>query len=124
MVMAQHWSEHFAGLYLRSRGLAILARDYHCRYGEIDLIALDRSSTSSTVIFIEIKYRRNCLFGRPKESVTVSKQRRITATAKHYLQSTGALEREVRFDVLAISHSHYLPTITWIKDAFYETSQS
>ena len=124
MVMAQHWSEHFAGLYLHLPGLAILARSYHCRYGEIDLIALDRSSTSSTAIFIEVKYRKKCLFGRPEESVTISKQRRIKATAKHYLQSTRALEREVRFDVLAISHSHYLPTITWIKDAFYETSQS
>jgi len=96
--------------YLKQRGLKYIERNFHCRRGEIDLIMDDRS----TLVFVEVKYRQSERFGSAAEMVTPQKQKRIIATALHYLQQ-HKLDRACRFDVIAISPK---AGVEWIKGAF------
>ena len=118
----RHWSEGLAELHLRSKGLKVLAKNYYCRLGEIDLVTIDTSVRPPVLVFIEVKYRKSNRYGRPEEFISLQKQRRIILTARHYLQACFARgctsDYEVRFDVIAIPHPNYLPSINWIKDAF------
>ncbi|NCF44152.1 MAG: YraN family protein [Proteobacteria bacterium] len=116
--MQPHWSESLAAAYLRYHGLTELARNHRCRYGEIDLIMREGRNQEAIIVFVEVKYRQRLDFGAPEETVTVAKQRRILLTASHYLQTRSGFDHMTRFDVIAISQPHYLPRITWIKDAF------
>jgi putative endonuclease len=102
--------EQRAEQYLLSQGLRLIARNYRCRQGEIDLIMRD----GDCLAFIEVRYRKNASFGSAAASVTISKQRRIVLTAQHYLQrhSNGG---DCRFDVLAMTGSEH---IEWLKNAF------
>ncbi len=107
-------AEEHARIYLEQRGLQLVAQNYRCRQGEIDLIMRD----GATLVFIEVRYRKSTGFGSPAESVTPAKQRRICAAAAHYLQSRS--ERNLpccRLDMLAIVGREQ-QSIDWIKDAF------
>ncbi|MDX1515010.1 MAG: YraN family protein [Gammaproteobacteria bacterium] len=109
------WAEAVARDFLQSKGLKLLASNYRCRHGELDLIMRDRT----TIVFVEVRYRRSDGFGSAAESVTSNKQRRLIATARHYLQHTGPKEDPAcRFDVLAIGENAGVPAVDWIKDAF------
>ena len=90
--------EELAADALRGMGYAILARRYRTRYGEIDIIAQDED----TLVFVEVKARRNDRFGTAAESVTAWKQRRIAAMALDYLSWVNRLDAPCRFDVVAI----------------------
>ena len=90
--------EELAADALRSMGYAILASRYRTRYGEIDIIAKDQE----TLVFVEVKARRNAQFGTAAESVTGLKQRRIIAMAQDYLNRVNRTETPCRFDVVAI----------------------
>lgn len=87
-----------AELFLREKGYLILERNFRCRFGEIDLIAEDRE----TLVFIEVKYRRNGMMGLPEEAVTLHKQQKICQCALFYLASHPSSGRSIRFDVIAI----------------------
>jgi putative endonuclease len=113
-----HWSESLAACYLRSCGLRVLERNYHCRWGEIDLIMEHKLASESILAFVEVRYRKSTEYGRPEETVSKSKQQRIIATAKHYLQNCATEDRLMRFDVVAISWRNYAPSVTWIPEAF------
>jgi putative endonuclease len=113
--------ESRAANFLRAKGLKLLCRNYHSRFGEIDLIMSD----SGTLVFIEVRYRANGLFGGAVASVTVAKQRRIRLTAAHYLQTHNGLQHcPCRFDVLGLSGEAGANSQTgaqcfdWIKNAF------
>jgi putative endonuclease len=105
-------AEQAALHYLEKQGLSLITRNYRCRQGEIDLIMTD----GNQLAFIEVRYRKNSLFGSAAESVTTSKQRRIAAAASHYLISHGD-NRSCRFDVVAIAGDHR-NGIEWIQNAF------
>lgn len=112
-------AENLALDYLRQQGLTLITRNYHCRQGEIDLIMQHRD----TVVFVEVRYRRNRQYGGATASVDRRKQDKLIVSALHYLQENRRAARApARFDVIAI---HALPTvdkqpfeIQWIKDAF------
>ena len=113
--------ESRAANFLRAKGLKLLCRNYHSRFDEIDLILSD----SGTLVFIEVRYRANGLFGGAVASVTVAKQRRIRLTAAHYLQTHNGLQHcPCRFDVLGLSGEADANSQTgaqcfdWIKNAF------
>jgi putative endonuclease len=98
---------------LRSAGLRILARNWRCRVGEIDLVAQE----GETLVFAEVRLRRDAAYGGAAESVTAGKRARIVAAARHYL--IGRAQVPCRFDVLlldALSPSR----VRWIRDAFSE----
>lgn len=109
------WAERVARDYLASRGLEPLCENYRFKGGEIDLIMRD----GDTIVFIEVRYRKHSGFGSGAESVTQQKQRRVIATAQHYLQHTAKLvDRPCRFDVVAISKDIHKHEVEWIPGAF------
>lgn len=87
-----------AARFLERLGYKILHRQWRERYGEIDLIALDRE----TIVFVEVKTRASHDSGHPTESITLSKQGRMTRTALAFLKRKRWLNRRARFDVVAI----------------------
>jgi len=105
-------AEDVACSFLLKNGLSIVTRNYHCRYGEIDLIMKD----SDYLVFVEVRYRRSSEFGTAIESVDRNKQRKLVFTANHYLQHHPS-SLALRFDVVAMS-AHQ--EIEWITNAFME----
>lgn len=72
-----------------------------------------------TLVFVEVRFRKSILFGRPEATIRMTKQRRLCRAARHFLGSTTAYtQAAARFDVLAISQPNYLPKFNWIQDAF------
>ena len=116
--MSVHWSENFAEAYLRYHGQTLLSRNYRCRRGEIDLVMRDRSGGIHVTVFVEVRYRKGTQHGRPEETISVAKPRKVILRAGHYLQAKNALEAVTRFDVVAVTQPNYVPHIIWIKDAF------
>ncbi len=96
---------------LRKAGLRVLARNWRCRHGEIDLVAEE----GKTLIFAEVRYRRDQRFGGAAESVTAAKQARLVAAARLYLMRRP--EADCRFDVLLLD-SLDAGRIEWIRNAF------
>ena len=92
--------ENMAIHYLKKQKYKILARNFSCPAGEIDIIAYDK--VSNYIIFVEIKYRATNAFGRPLEAVTNEKQRKIHITSQVYLKLKGWLSRSYRFDAIEI----------------------
>ena len=90
--------ERAAAGYLESHGAKILARNYTCFYGEVDLIA----EWGGVIVFVEVKLRRSARFGRPGEAVGYEKRKKISRSAAHYLKTTGGSDRPARFDVIEI----------------------
>lgn len=98
-----------------AHGLTTLDRNVSCRFGEIDLVLRDRD----VVVFAEVRFRDSQRFGGALASVDPRKQRRMIATAQHYLQTRPALARApCRFDVFAVEGALGRPEIQWIRDAF------
>lgn len=106
--------EELACEFLRERGLEVVARNFRCSLGEIDLICLE----GETVVFVEVKSRRSTSYGLPQEAVTVAKQRRLTRLAQWYIKVHRLEGRRARFDVVAIMWREGAPEINWIVNAF------
>jgi putative endonuclease len=92
-------SERAAARYLRARGLRVVARNWTCPYGELDLVAVE----GRTVVFVEVRSTGTDDPARPAASVDGAKQDRLTRLALCFLQKHGLLGQAARFDVLAIS---------------------
>ncbi|MFB7875395.1 MULTISPECIES: YraN family protein [unclassified Nocardia] len=92
------YGEKLAAQYLREAGMEIIARNWRCRYGELDLIVQDPSVTA----FVEVKTRSGLGFGTPAESVTFSKQQRIRRLALLWLAEQEGPWRRIRFDVVSV----------------------
>ena len=90
--------EKIAADYLKKQGCKILKRNYTCKFGEIDIIALD----DAKICFVEVKTRRPDALFEPNRSVTAAKRRRIRALAKYYLRSNGLQDRVCRFDIASV----------------------
>jgi putative endonuclease len=106
-------AEDVACSFLQRNGLSLVQRNYHCRYGEIDIIMQD----SNTLVFVEVRYRTSIKFGSAAESVDSNKQRKLVFTANHYLQKYPT-NLPTRFDVVALS-PHQEPE--WITNAFMDS---
>ncbi|MSP86005.1 MAG: YraN family protein [Methylotenera sp.] len=104
-------AEKLAASYLVNHGLKLLAQNYHCRFGEIDLIMKD----ATTLVFVEIRLRTNNKFGRAGASITPQKQQKLILTAQHYLQQHG--DCLYRFDAILINAVH-VDHIEWVRNAF------
>lgn len=101
--------------YLQRQGLTLVERNYLCKRGEIDLIMQDKKAT----VFVEVRYRRSSRFGSSAESVDWRKQKKLLATAQHYLQQhPKAAQGACRFDVVALTTENKQQQINWIVDAF------
>jgi len=117
-------AEQDACLFLIKNKLKLVSKNYRCKFGEIDLIMLDKQS----LVFVEVRYRKNNQFGSGAESITSSKQRKLIKTASYYLQQNPqASQYAARFDVVSMSpeitsnnpsNPENETKIDWIKDAF------
>ena len=92
--------ENMALHYLKKQKYKILARNFSCSAGEIDIIAYDK--TSDYIVFVEVKYRATALLGRPIEAITPEKQRKIQITSQVYLKLKGWLDKNYRYDAIEI----------------------
>ena len=107
--------ERAAEAFLRRRGLRTLARNYHCRFGEIDLVMLD----DPVLVFVEVRYRRRARHGSGADTVTRTKQRRLISAARQYLRNhADHARRACRFDVVSIGTGAEGPELQWIRAAF------
>ena len=84
--------------YLRKKGYTLLASQWRCRFGELDLVARDRRGT---VCFVEVKLRSTGSIGLPREFVDARKQERLRTAAAAYL-STHNIDAPARFDVAEV----------------------
>lgn len=107
-------TESMAAEFLQKNGYRIIARNYRCGFGEIDIIASERR----TICFVEVKARRSARFGLPEEAITDLKKRHITKTALAYLKDKKLNSQKLRFDVLSITYLDQRPQIRLIRDAF------
>ncbi len=90
--------EDYAVKLLKKAHYKILERNFTVRGGEIDIVASD----SGTLVFVEVKMRKNSDFGTPAEFVTYGKQRKIIYAANCYLEKNGLFSLPCRFDVVEI----------------------
>jgi putative endonuclease len=109
-------AEYIAADFLESQGLTVLARNFRCRAGEIDLLCLD----AGILAVVEVRQRAGCEFGGPLASVRPAKQRKLIRAAGYFLLKAARWRGYViRFDVVAVNG---LPeaahAIDWVKDAF------
>lgn len=106
-------AEELAAVFLRRHGLEITCRNYRCRFGEIDLVALD----GKTLVFVEVRQRKSEDFGGAAASITQDKCARLVRTARHYL-ARNRDQPPCRFDAVLIRGEP--PQIEWIQNAFGE----
>ena len=105
--------------YLKSQGLKLVDKNFNCRAGEIDIIMLDKK----TLVFVEVRFRKNNTFGGGLESVTYSKQKKLRQTAELYLQQNNQ-HKNARFDVVSMSKNtqtklnKQIYTFDWVTNAF------
>lgn len=92
------YGEDLAVEHLRRQGLVILARNWRCPVGELDVVARD----GSTLVICEVKTRRSRAYGSPLEAVGPRKVRRLRELALHWLDEQGIHVPDIRFDVIGI----------------------
>ncbi len=97
-----------------AQGLAIVTRNFRTRRGEIDLIARD----GTTLVFVEVRLRRNPAFGGAGASITAAKSARLTAAARAYIATLGA-DPPCRFDAVLLDGLDP-PRIAWERDILSE----
>ena len=113
-----HWGEGVAAEYLRKKRYSIIAANYRCRLGEVDLIAEDRKF----LVFVEVKLRKSAAFDEAREFVDRKKQERLKQTALLYLAQHEDIAKQPRFDVIEIyapqGTATKRPEIYHLEDAF------
>jgi len=97
-----HRGEELATQFLQERGFEIVTRNWHCRGGEIDIVA----RLEDAFVFVEVRTRSNNRFGTPEESVTATKQARLVLACQTYLMQTEQEQADWRIDVIAIEIGH------------------
>ncbi|MEE9101374.1 MULTISPECIES: YraN family protein [Pseudomonas] len=110
-------AEASARAHLEQHGLRLVAQNWTCRRGELDLVMLD----GDTVVFVEVRSRRHDAWGGALESVDSRKRQRLTAAAEHFLQQNARWSRHpCRFDIVAIDHRTpgSAGHLNWIPNAF------
>lgn len=115
-------AENIACEHLKKNGLKLIEKNFYSRYGEIDLIMQHKS----TLVFVEVRYRKNADYGGALASITPGKQSKIRKTALYYMQKKGR-DFNTRIDVVAITNAcsddqqkapENAVQINWIQNAF------
>lgn len=109
------YGERRAVAHLTEAGLRIVARNWRCADGEIDIIAWD----GDDIVFCEVKTRRGEEFGPPAAAVVAAKARRLRRLAVQWLRATGVHARDIRFDVVSVLPQRRGPTrVEHLRGAF------
>lgn len=112
MIKTGAHAEKLAAQYLQQQGLKLLQTNYHCRFGEIDLILKD----GDTHVFVEVRLRSSAAFGGAAASIDARKQAKLLKTAQFYLSELKRIP-PCRFDAVLLQSAD-LQQIEWIKNAF------
>jgi len=108
-----HKKEQQAKQWLLKQGIKIVAENFRCKGGEIDLIG----TSNNTLIFFEVKYRSKTHYGHPAEMVTYQKQQRIILCAQQFLLKNSQFDSfDMQFDVMTFIAQQTEPQ--WIENAF------
>ncbi|WP_149359974.1 YraN family protein [Lolliginicoccus suaedae] len=108
--------EDLAAEYLAGLGYRVIARNWRCTHGELDLICLD---AAGSLVMVEVKTRTNDLHGHPCETVTPRKARRMREAARHWIAAHDWRHGAIRFDIVGIitrPGNKLLPDITHLRD--------
>ena len=107
------WGEDLAVAFLQGQGYTIIERDWKSGRRDIDIIAKDETDT---IVFVEVKTRRNRLFGEPEEAIDYRKMQSLQQAINHYIKFRR-LNGNVRFDIISIVGTIGTePEINHIKD--------
>ncbi len=106
-------AEALAAAFIEERGLRILARNYRCRHGELDLIARD----GDMLVFIEVRSRKDTRFGGAAASINASKREKLLKAARHYLAALP-VGPACRFDAVLLTGEP--PRIEWLRNVIEE----
>ncbi|TBR44806.1 YraN family protein [Marinomonas agarivorans] len=108
------YAEEIATRYLKQQNIRVITKNFLCKLGEIDIIGTD----NNTIIFFEVRYRKNHKHGSAAQSITYTKQKKVINTAQFWLKIHGYRNVNIRFDAILfdrhIDHQH----LTWLKAAF------
>lgn len=107
------WGEELAARYLQQKGYTIIERDWKSGHRDIDIIALD----GNVVVFVEVKTRRNRVFGEPEEAIDYMKLRNLRIAINHYVKYKR-IQYEIRLDAITVvgTPEQQTPEITHIED--------
>jgi len=109
------WGEDLAVRHLEAEGMEVLARNWRCREGELDVVARD----GRQLVFVEVKTRSGLRFGQPAEAVTARKALRIRGLAQRWLtEARPPYAPELRFDVISVLRTAGLPEVLHLRGAF------
>jgi putative endonuclease len=92
------WGEDLASIWLQEHGYRVVARNWRCPLGEIDIVC----EIGEDIVFVEVKSRRVTLLGEPEEAVTPAKRRRLIRAAQYFLLQRSQEQRSYRIDVIAV----------------------
>ncbi|MBQ8605183.1 MAG: YraN family protein [Clostridia bacterium] len=106
--------ETAAAIYLKFHGYTVVDRNYHSRFGEIDIIARKKE----TLVFVEVKARGRNAICEPAYAVDVYKQKKILKTAQFYILHKSKEDCDIRFDVIEITKGRLFLKFNHITDAF------
>lgn len=99
--------------HLRAQGLSLLAQNWLCKRGELDLVMLD----GDTVVFVEVRYRKNTQWGGALASIDERKRQKLIFAAQYFLQRESRwADSPCRFDVVAIDR--HPDQLNWLQNAF------
>lgn len=104
-------AEKIAADFLQRQGLTLVDSNFHCRFGEIDLVMRE----GATLVFVEVRLRRDPAYGGAGGSITLAKQQKLMRTAQYYLQLHG--DSACRFDAILMARPD-ARNIEWIRNAF------
>lgn len=109
-------AEGQALLHLQQHGLRLLAQNWLCKRGELDLVMLD----ADTVVFVEVRFRQHRQWGGALDSVDARKRAKLIMAAQYFLQCESRWANyPCRFDVVAIEgRLNEPPRLNWIRNAF------
>jgi len=106
--------ENEACRYLETQGLRTSMRNFRCKFGEIDLIMLERD----VIVFVEVRSKNTPDFGTALESINPAKQNKLLKSASYYLQIKKLHHKPCRFDVVAFDNLNGQQRMEWIQNAF------
>ena len=93
------WGEDRCRRFLRKKGFKTIARNFTCKAGEIDLVA---GNSDGTIVFVEVKTRRNEDYAQAQDAITRKKKTTMIRAAKSFLRKYKIKDKALRFDVVAI----------------------
>ena len=110
------WGEKRASAFLTSKGFHIIARNYTCPAGEIDLITCD---PDGVIAFTEVKTRRDEIYAKAQDAVNPKKQRKMVLAARSFIRNYKIKDKPLRFDVVAVvMNKKKTPQIRHYENAF------